>query len=150
MLAITVRLTGSTIESVRSVLESTSSALDGVPPPARSTAEAKRVPRTSAEWTLIFMIVHYTLSSAPEASPRTARHGRAIRRGSGPVGARWRRRGVGTAAAAELPRAVIRVGVPGSRRGELRIAISAGLAGVLGVVEAAALGERARSEERRV
>src|ERR1039457_5277859 len=108
MLLITVRLTGSTMESVVSLLESTSSAFDGVPPPARSTAEARRVPRTSAEWTLIFMIVHYTLSSASEASPRTARHGGAIGRRSGPVGARWRRRGGGTAGAGELPGAGVR------------------------------------------
>src|ERR1035441_1840529 len=96
--AITTRLTGSTMESVLSLLASTSSALEGVPPPARRTPEARRIPRRRAELTLICMIVNYTLPSAmwhrlrlvhptqlgllplpsaPEAASRTARHGRA-------------------------------------------------------------------------
>src|ERR1019366_3068928 len=130
------------MESVLSLLDSTSSAFEGVPPPARRTAEARRVPRTSAVLTLICMIVNYTLSSAAETASRTARHGRPGRR-RGPVGARRRRRGGRTAAAAELARAVIRVGIPGRRCGVLRIAISPRLAGELGILKAAALGERA-------
>src|SRR5664280_2305699 len=89
------------------------------------------------------MIVNYSLSSAPEAASRTARHGRARGCRGRPVGPRWRRRGGRTAAAAELARTVIGVGILGHRRGVLRIAISARLAGVLGILEAAALGERA-------
>src|ERR1035441_2565766 len=142
--AITTRLSGSTMESVWSLLESTKSAFEGVPPPARRTAEARRAPRTSAVLTLICMIVNYTLSSAAEAASRTAaRHGRAIGRRRRPVGSRRWRHGGWTAAAAELARAVIRVGIPGRRCGELRIAISPRLGGDKGTVEAAALGERA-------
>src|ERR1019366_4203838 len=84
-----------------------------------------------------------SLSSTPETASRTARHGRAGGRRRGPVGARRWRRGGRAAAAAELARAVVRVGIPGCRRGELRIAISTGLAGELGILKAAALGERA-------
>src|ERR1017187_2555133 len=80
--------------------------------------------------------------SATETASRTAWHGRAGRR-RGPVGSRRRRCGGRTAPAAELARAVIRVGVPGPRCGVLRIAVSPRLAGELGVLEAAALGERA-------
>src|ERR1019366_2711617 len=130
------------MESVLSLLDSTSSAFEGVPPPARRTAEARRVPRTSAVLTLICMIVNYTLSSATEAASRTARHGRPGRR-RGPVGSRRWRRGGRTAAAAEPARAVIRVGIPGRRCGVLRIAISPRLAGELGILKATALGKRA-------
>src|ERR1035437_4096776 len=80
---------------------------------------------------------------ASEASPRTARRGRATGGRRGPVGARWGGRGGGTAAAAELPRTAIHVRIPGRRRGVLRIAIAPRLAGVLGILEASALGEGA-------
>src|ERR1035438_3543911 len=88
------------------------------------------------------LFVWCPLPSATEAASRTARHGRAWHRRR-PVGSRRRRRGGRTAAAAELARAVIRVGIPGPRRRVLRIAVSPRLAGELGVLEAAALGERA-------
>src|ERR1035437_2455036 len=84
-----------------------------------------------------------TLPSATEASSRTARRGRARGRRGGAVGPGWGGRGGRTAAAAELARAVIGVGILGHRRGVLRIAISARLAGVLGILEAAALGKSA-------
>src|ERR1035437_9083684 len=155
------------MESVWSPLESTSSTFGGVLS-ARRTPEARSVPKRSVELTLMCMIVNYTppdllasknaknagtntgmaggtptLPSATEAASRTARRGRAIGRRGGAVGARWGWRGGRTAAAAELARAVIGVGVLGHRRGVLRIAISARLAGVLGILEAAALGKSA-------
>src|ERR1035438_7140683 len=71
MSANTVRLLGSTMASVWSVLDSTSSAFDGVPPPARRTPEASRIAGRRTQWTLIFMIVHYTpyLRRLPKLRP---------------------------------------------------------------------------------